>query len=194
MPFPDEMQHGVVVSDYQPDWPAEFAGIATILQKTLGELALTVDHIGSTSVPGLPAKDCVDILVRVRSVQDDELTARMTGIGFRLRPEPWNKVEVSNGTECHKLVFAPPVGARTCNVHLREAGRANTRYCLLFRDYLRADERARNGWGNFKQRLAQTVPDIFDYGQIKATATEVLMTAAERWAAATNWSGDSLPA
>ncbi|HEX3811799.1 MAG TPA: GrpB family protein [Mycobacteriales bacterium] len=194
MPFPDEMQHGVVVSDYQLQWPVEFTEIAATLQTTLGNLALTIDHIGSTSVPSLPAKDCIDIMVRVRSAADGRLTERMAEIGFRLRPETWNRIEISNGVECRKLVFAPPVGARTCNVHVREAGAANMRYCLLFRDYLRADERARTGWGNFKQRLAQTVTDIFDYGQIKAPATEVLMTGAERWATTTAWAGDSLPA
>ncbi|MET8743246.1 hypothetical protein [Streptomyces sp. NPDC004728] len=68
----------------------------------------------------------------------------------------------------------------------REGG-PNCRYALLSRDYLRADQAARLQWGAFKQRLARSVPDLLDYGQIKATATEILMIAAERWAAATGW-------
>jgi hypothetical protein len=47
---------------------------------------------------------------------------------------------------------------------------------------------ARRAWGAFKQRLAITVPDLMDYGQIKAPATDILMAAAERWAAETGWS------
>ena len=70
---------------------------------------------------------------------------------------------------------------------MRLSGGPNARYALLFRDYLRADEVARNGWGAFKQRLAVSVPDLMDYGQIKAPATEVLMAGAERWAAETGW-------
>jgi dephospho-CoA kinase len=57
----------------------------------------------------------------------------------------------------------------------------------LFRDYLRADEPARRAWGAFKQRLAVSVSDLMDYGQIKAPATDILMAAAERWAVDTGW-------
>lgn len=71
---------------------------------------------------------------------------------------------------------------------MREDAGPNARFALLFRAYLRADEDARRAWGAFKQRLALSVPDLSDYGQIKAPATEVLMAAAERWAADTGWS------
>nr|WP_237308382.1 GrpB family protein [Streptomyces sp. SAT1] len=72
-------------------------------------------------------------------------------------------------------------------MHLREAGGPNVRFALLFRDHLRADDTARCSWGAFKRRLAQSVPDLADYGQIKAPATEVLMGTAELWAAETGW-------
>jgi dephospho-CoA kinase len=74
---------------------------------------------------------------------------------------------------------------------LTSSGKRNARAdmsALLFRDYLRADDAARRAWGAFKQRLALSVPDLLDYGQIKAPATQVLMRAAERWAAETGWS------
>lgn len=116
-----------------------------------------------------------------------DLVELLENASFRCRPEPWNRVEISSGQRCDKLVFAPPVGERATNVHIRLATGPNARYALLFRDYLRADETARRAWGAFKQRLAQSVPDIFDYGQIKAPATEVLITAAERWADQTGW-------
>jgi GrpB-like predicted nucleotidyltransferase (UPF0157 family) len=71
--------------------------------------------------------------------------------------------------------------------HVRESRGGNARYALLFRDFLRSDDGARQAWGAFKQRLAVSVPDLLDYGQIKAPATDVLMAAAERWAAETGW-------
>jgi hypothetical protein len=89
-------------------------------------------------------------------------------LGYRCRPEPWNRTEMSSRVACRKLVFAPPSGARLCNVHIREDGTPNARYALLFRDYLRADDSARQAWGAFKKRLAVSVPDLADYGQIKA--------------------------
>lgn len=187
MPFPDEVAHGVAVVDYRSQQPAESALLAAQLCDVLGATALSVDHVGSTSAPGLPAKNCIDIQIRALSIDEAAFVPTLTSIGFRCRPESWNRIEVSDGYECTKLVFAPPVGARACNVHVRRGDGPNTRYALLFRDYLRADDRARRAWGAFKQRLAVNVTDLLDYGQIKAPATEVLMAGAERWAAETDW-------
>jgi GrpB-like predicted nucleotidyltransferase (UPF0157 family) len=134
--------------------------------------ARAIDHVGSTAVPGLAAKGCVDIQVLVDAIDEDEQIRLLAAIGFRCRPEPWNRAEISGGLECLKLVFAPPVGARRCNIHLREVDGPNVRFALLFRDYLRADETVRQIWGAFKKRLALSVPDLLDYGQIKAPAPD----------------------
>ncbi|MCX4391739.1 GrpB family protein [Streptomyces sp. NBC_01767] len=146
MPFADEVAP-VAVLEYQPRWPVDFERPAGGLYNALGSEAHAIDHIGSTSVPGLAAKDCVDIQVRVAAIQEARQVGLLAAIGFRCRPEPWNRAEVSAGQECRKLVFAPPVGARRCNVHLRREGDPNCRYALLFRDHLRADEAARQQWG-----------------------------------------------
>jgi GrpB-like predicted nucleotidyltransferase (UPF0157 family) len=190
VPFPDE-PHRIAVLDYQARWPQEFGQIAQRLTAALGSVAVAVDHVGSTSVPGLAAKDVIDIQVRVAAVDASVIDPPMKAMSFRCRPEPWNRSETSSGVTCPKLVFAAPQGARLCNVHVRPAGAANARFALLFRDYLRADSAARDAWGAFKRRLAQSVNGIFDYGQIKAPATEVLMRAAEQWAATCNWSADA---
>jgi GrpB-like predicted nucleotidyltransferase (UPF0157 family) len=189
VPFSDEPLQ-VAVIDYRPVWAAEFAALATTLGAALGDDAVAIDHVGSTSVPGLPAKDCIDVQVRVATLDHARIVSRFSAIGFRCRPEPWNRGEVSAGTAYRKLVFAPPAGARSGNVHVRESRAGNARYALLFRDFLRADDGARQAWGAFKQRLAASVPDLLDYGQIKAPATEVLMAAAERWATDSGWSVD----
>jgi dephospho-CoA kinase len=187
VPFPDEPINEVVVVPYRAEWASDYAALARRLGGALGPVALAIDHVGSTSVPGLPAKDCIDVQIRVASVDASRIVPLFSGIGFRCRPESWNRLEVSSGQECTKLVFAPPVGERSCNVHVRRSEGPNVRYALL-RDFLRADEPSRRAWGAFKQRLAQNVPDLAEYGQIKAPATEILMAAAERWAAETEWS------
>ena len=56
------------IIDYQPTWPAEFAAIAATLRHALGDLALRIDHIGSTSVPGLAAKDIIDVQIAVAAL------------------------------------------------------------------------------------------------------------------------------
>jgi GrpB-like predicted nucleotidyltransferase (UPF0157 family) len=186
VPFPDEPTL-VTIVDYQPGWPSEFDRIAHQLREVLGRAAIGVDHVGSTSVPSLAAKDCIDIQVRVAALDEAWMVSRMGSIGFRCRPESWNRVEVSAGVASRKLVFAPPPGHRLCNIHVREQGGRGTRFALLFRDYLRADQTARQAWGAFKKRLAVSVPDLADYGQIKSPATEILMQAAEMWASQTGW-------
>ncbi len=187
MAFPDELAAGLAVVAYDPAWPQEFRALACRLQAALGPLARGIDHIGSTAVPGLAAKECIDIQVRVDDLDGKPILAAFATIGFRLRPEPWNRVEITAGKRWQKLVFAPPIGERASNVYVRETASATTRRNLLFRDFLRADDPARDAWGDFKQRLAQSATNVYDYGQIKSPATEILMIAAEDWARRTAW-------
>ena len=134
----------VEIVAYREEWPEEFRVIGMGLRQALGGLALRIDHIGSTAVPGLPAKDVIDIQISVAAL-DAALIAAMTAAGYRqsLRnlgdhqpphfvgpPEDWKK-----------LFFNPPAGQRRTNTHVRVLGRANQRYPLLFRDYLRAHPR-----------------------------------------------------
>ncbi|MGW0489067.1 GrpB family protein [Streptomyces olivaceus] len=106
--------------------------LAGMLRDALGDLVPGVDHVASTSVPGLPAKDCIDVQVRMTSIDKARDVPLLAVIGFRCRPEPWNRVEDSGGQRCHNFVFAPPAGARSCNVHLREGAGANACFAVLF--------------------------------------------------------------
>lgn len=187
MPFPDEQfAHGVVVSPARDSWASEAVVLVDQLRRLVPE-ASYVDHIGSTAVPGLPAKDCLDLMIRVERL-DESITHALAGAGFRLRPEEWNRREVTDGQTLPKLVFAGAPGSRLVNVHVRLTGGANARYALLFRDFLHADSPSREAWGAFKTRLAESVTDLNDYGQIKATVQPLLMSAAERWATESGWS------
>ena len=187
MPFPDEpFARRVEVVPYRAAWAGEGALLVTWLRGLLPG-AVSVQHIGSTAVPGLAAKDCIDLMVQVRDRDSCGVAAVLERHGCRRRPEPWNQQEVSFGTTCRKQVFAPPPGGRACNIHVREHGAPNVRYALLFRDYLTADAEAARAWGQFKIRLAQSVTDLADYGQIKAPAQEILIRSAERWARDQRW-------
>jgi len=68
-----------------------------------------------------------------------------------------------------------------------EAASEAARRKLLFRDFLRAHDAARDAWSDFKQRLAAMATDIYQYGQAKAGPTEILMISAEIWAHQTGW-------
>jgi predicted RNase H-like nuclease/GrpB-like predicted nucleotidyltransferase (UPF0157 family) len=187
VPFPDEpFAHRVEVSQPREAWATEGAAYVDLLREAF-PAAVAIDHIGSTSVPGLPAKDCLDLMVQVPDLDEVEIASPLAERGFRLRPESWNHDEVTDGLSHRKLVFAGPEGGRPVNVHLRVAGGRNVRYARLFRDFLRADGAARDSWGAFKSRLARSVTDLSDYGQIKASVQPLLMRAAEQWAARTRW-------
>lgn len=153
---------------------------------TLVPSAVRIDHIGSTAVSGLAAKDCLDAMISVPDVAAADLSA-LAKAGYRERPEPWNRVEMLDGVEHPKLVFAPPVGGRRVNIHVRNHGSPTQRFALLFRDYLRADATRRHAWGDFKMQLSATDADIYAYGQLKATMQPLLMTLAEQWALETDW-------
>ena len=181
MPFPDES--GVVqLVPHRAAWSGEFETLAERLSAALGQLAIGIDHIGSTAVPGLVAKDVIDVQVRVATLDRDALDSCLGSLGFRRRPEQWNNREVSFGTECSKMVFAPPAGERPSNVHVRVDGAPNARMALVIRDYLRANADARSAWGEFKLRLSREAPDLNTYGRIKAPATIILAAAAAAWA------------
>jgi GrpB-like predicted nucleotidyltransferase (UPF0157 family) len=186
VPFPDEMfSQKVEVVAYRPEWAGEGVEMTGWLTRALPAADAT-DHIGSTSVPGLPAKDCIDLMVRVESLADMDLRP-LAHAGYRERPEEWNRTEALGGTTHPKRVFAPPLGGRSVNIHVREAHGETARYALLFRDFLRANDDHRDTWGRFKLRLAQERPDIYTYGQMKATVQPLLMALAEAWAAEQSW-------
>ncbi|HKE74963.1 MAG TPA: GrpB family protein [Acidimicrobiales bacterium] len=186
MPFPDEVRPVEVVA-YRPAWPAEFAALAAGLLASPLAARGAVDHIGSTAVPGLAAKDVIDVQVRLPHLDEDRIAVVLGRAGFRRRSEPWNCVEETRTGPVRKLVFAPPAGARAVNVHVRRDGTCGARDALLFRDYLRHDPRERDAWGALKRALAAGDGALAAYGRAKQPGWRGLMARADTWAAATGW-------
>jgi len=188
-----DLDEGVVLSDWRPEWATDFEELADVVSAALDGIATRIDHIGSTSVPGLRAKDVIDIQVVVPELESDRIVQALELVGFKQRTMPWNLRDhvpagwVGNPEEWSKLVFAPPSTFRPSNVHVRRCGSQNERYALLSRDFLRANDDARNAWGRFKTQLAMATSNLSDYGAVKDPATDVLLALAERWAIDTAW-------
>jgi len=87
----------IVIHDYNLLWPSEFENIRQALQETLGSLALRIDHIGSTSVPGLAAKDVIDVQVTVAGLSP-EIIDRMTVAGFQHKENLFDHVPPGEDT------------------------------------------------------------------------------------------------
>jgi GrpB-like predicted nucleotidyltransferase (UPF0157 family) len=74
------------IVEYDPAWPSEFARLRDRARATLGDVAVAIEHVGSTAVPGLPAKDLIDMVVVVESDDDvSEAISRLEAIGYRAR-------------------------------------------------------------------------------------------------------------
>lgn len=178
----------LVISPYRDDWPAAFEAVRSRLAAILAERALRIDHVGSTSVPGLDAKNVIDVQVTVRALADADPLA---DAGYRVVTATRDHVPPGAPNDAHewsKRLFNEPDGERRVNVHVREAGRANQRYALLFRDYLRAHPAAAEAYARLKRALAAELADPRTYPDVKDPACDLIWVAAEEWAAATGWS------
>ncbi len=180
----------VEIVDYKDSWPEEFRLIAGRLRQGLGQLALRIDHIGSTSVPGLAAKDIIDLQITVAAL-DQELKSAMAALGYTHREDfSWDhRPPMAQGPEgdWHKWVFDPPPGQRPTHTHVRLPGRPNQRYPLLFRDYLRTHPATAGAYAELKRRLAGQIEDRLVYSAVKDPAVDLIYLPAEEWALATGW-------
>jgi len=175
----------IVIVPYDPQWPDEFEALASVLRGALGDLALRIDHIGSTSVPGLPAKDVIDIQVTVRNVDDPALETALAGIGywdFSVREDHVPPGGSDDPQDWLKRLPETPPGQRRTHLHIREEGRANQRYPILFRDYLRAHPEAAEAYARIKKALARLHPHDMDaYYDVKDPVCDLIIQAAEAW-------------
>jgi GrpB-like predicted nucleotidyltransferase (UPF0157 family) len=180
----------IKIEIYHSDWPEEFQQIAKALRAALGALAVRIDHIGSTSVPGLAAKDVIDIQISVAEFSP-ALVVALTGIGYSLSAElSYDHVPpefVGSAENWHKLYFTAPAGQRRTHTHVRVLGRANQRYPLLFRDYLRCHPATAAAYAELKRRLADHLADPLMYPEVKDPAVDLIYLAAEEWAATQGW-------
>ncbi|ERE07243.1 GrpB family protein [Pseudogulbenkiania ferrooxidans] len=183
------MTETVTIIPHQTRWTNEFEAVAARLGAALGSLALRIDHIGSTSVPGLAAKDVIDVQITVAEL-DENVLRSLSDAGFALKP--FNRDHLPPGFDdagdpWRKFFFREPEGARRAHIHVRRAGAANQRYALLFRDYLRAHPASAAAYGELKRRLAAGLADLDSYPDVKDPAVDLIYLAAEQWASQTGW-------
>ena len=183
----------ITIVPYDLRWPAEFEAIASPLREAARTLALRIDHIGSTSVPGLAAKDIIDVQLTVRDFDcTPQLVEALSSIGYTLVPENIDDhvppLYAGPTSDWEKRYFNPPPGQRPTHLHVRALGRPNQRYPILFRDYLRARPLASAAYAQIKLALARRHPDDKDfYYDIKDPLCDIVIDAAEEWACATGW-------
>ncbi len=160
-------------------WPERFAQASATLRRVLPE-ALLVEHIGSTAVPGLVAKDTVDVLVVIPDLGIvRERAPALAVAGFDLR------LGASVTRDDHLFLRRVVDQHRTHHVHVLLPSSPEVADYLVFRDYLRAHPDVAAGYGEAKARLAtEHADDRMAYVLAKPAVVEPLMVDARAWAAA----------
>ena len=157
----------VILAEYDPDWPRLFAREAARIQAVLGDRALRIEHVGSTSVPGLAAKPIIDILLAVADSADEaSYLPPLESAGYRLRiREP--------GWYEHRMFKGPDTDI---NLHVFSTGAAEIGRLLRFRDRLRTSSTDRDLYLRAKRGLARrTWRHVQHYADAKTAVIQQIM-------------------
>lgn len=167
---PPELNATVTLRDYDPGWPALYEREAERIRTALGDRVIRLEHVGSTSVPGLCAKPCIDILLVVADSGDEaEYLPRLEVGGYRLviREPDWEK---------HRCLKGPDTNV---NLHVLSPDSGEIARYLTFRDRLRANESDRRLYDTTKRELAaRTWRYIQNYADAKSEVVDEILARA----------------
>ncbi len=198
VPFAHNLAHGIPsrrserldISEPDPSWPAQANRILARLRLAFGPAAVTADHVGSTAVPGLAAKDVIDVQVGVLSLEaadEPGLLARLAETGFPRADGVWADVDRGSGGAWPKRMHGGCDPGRVVQVHVRQVGSPGWRWALLFRDWMRADAQAREEYAAMKRSLAGRLATTSEYAEAKEPWFDVAGERAEDWAWRSGW-------
>ena len=192
-----------VLVPHDPSWPDQARRIAARLNTACGHRAVRIDHIGSTAVPGMDAKDVIDVQVTVASLDAaDELAEAVTSAGYvrmpvtadESKPDARSTVaefDRTNGESLwHKRLHCSADPGRPTNVHVRVDGWPNQQFALLFVDWLAANSDAQEQYLAVKrdaERAGALDDHIADYVAAKEPWFSDAYRHAWDWADATGW-------
>lgn len=156
--------------DYDPSWPVRFSQWQQRIVDALGSVACSVEHVGSTSVPGLVAKPIVDIQVSVRDLEDeDAYVTALAQIGLQLRTRD----------EYHRYFRPFPDRPRDVHVHVCGVDSQWAQDHLLFRDYLRTHPDACAAYLAAKRAaVADWADDSYGYTDAKSAVVNRILARA----------------
>ena len=144
----------VIVVDCDPSWPADFERLRAAIWPCVADVATAIEHVGSTAVPGLPAKPVIDMTIIVPTAAAMRgAIDQLATIGYRHRGD----LGVPG-----REAFDGPRGTPAHHLYACVAGNDGLRNHLAVRDHLRANPAAARAYGALKKELAQRFPDDID--------------------------------
>ncbi len=170
----------IVIVPYDPAWPQRFAQLAQEMRSALGEVALRIDHIGSTAIPQLAAKPIIDIQIAVADFEPlDAFRGPLERLGYVFRPD---------NPERTKRYFREPPGQPRTHIHVRRAGSFDQQLALLFRDFLCLHPEVAAAYATLKIELAQRYRTDRDaYTDAKQPFIWQVIAQADVWAQQLGW-------
>ena len=168
---PEKLSRPIQIVDYDPGWPGMYELEAARIRATLGERVVRLEHAGSTSVPGLPAKPILDMVLEVPDSSDeDAYVPAMEFAGYRLRGREPEWFE-------HRLFKGPDL---EIHLHTFSAGCPEFDRMILFRDWLRASAADRDLYVRTKRELAsQQWTYMQQYADAKTEVVREILAHAE---------------
>ncbi|MFF5991405.1 dephospho-CoA kinase [Prauserella flavalba] len=194
-PRPPRSPHLV---EHDDTWPAQAERALARVRLAAGDKLVRADHIGSTAVPGLVAKDVLDLQLTVSTLDDaDAISDALADAGFIRAEGGWFDFPQDGGAApehlWHKRFHHNADPARMVNLHVRSVRGPAWRLALLFRDWLRANPGEVAAYTEEKRRLARAHAEdgtTEGYALEKQAWVDAGFTRAEEWAARTGWSAD----
>jgi GrpB-like predicted nucleotidyltransferase (UPF0157 family) len=157
----------LVIAEYSDAWPRRFVEEEARIRAALGDVAQVIEHVGSTSVPGLAAKPIIDVCVAVVDIDDEaSYQPALVDAGYELRVR-----------EAGHRMFRTP--ARDVHVHVYRVGDREIDAYLVFRDHLRRDATDRARYERLKRALAtRDWPDMQHYADAKGPLVREILARA----------------
>lgn len=162
----------ITVVDYDPSWPDRFEALRSEYAAAMdaaGVPVVAVEHVGSTSVPGLAAKPVIDCDIVVRAAHVRAASEVLVQLGF----VPLGELGI-----CKRWAFREPARLAGTHTYVIEEGSLALRNHLAVRDLLRSDAALRDEYGRVKRRVAAQVDTIDLYGEGKSPLLGVILAAA----------------
>jgi len=176
----------VHISPYDPQWPARASVLIAQLRDALGPDARRIEHIGSTAIPSMDAKDILDVQVSVAdlNVAGERFDGPLTAMGFERWPGD-ARDHVPAGRHDDPAVWVKHFWSRRShpegdvNLHVRLVGSPNERLALIFRDWMRVHPEAVPPYSAFKRALAAVAPDSGWYSDLKDPVVDLVVAIAD---------------
>lgn len=203
VPFAENVNHGLraprrggpVLVAPNPDWTRQASLLMARIKAAAPDDVVAIDHVGSTAIPGLEAKDVIDLQLSVEDLETaDRISPLLAAAGFPAFPDvlaDHPRPSSPDPSEWRKRLHGNADPGRDVNLHIRAVGSPGWRYALCFRDWLRADPSALEAYRAEKRRVAALhANDTSTVGYAvdkEAWFTEVADPGMEQWVKRSGW-------